>query len=95
MTSRFRRQASKVVGHEPSSNLVAYAATKAAIVNLTKSTAKLAMQQGVRVNAVAPGPVWTPLIPATMPTEKVKTFGENTAFGRPAQPIEPSCWSRE
>jgi NAD(P)-dependent dehydrogenase (short-subunit alcohol dehydrogenase family) len=77
-----------IQAYEPSSNLVAYAATKAAIVSLTKSTAKLAMQQGVRVNAVAPGPVWTPLIPATMPTEKVKTFGENTAFGRPAQPIE-------
>jgi len=42
----------------------------------------------VRVNAVAPGPVWTPLIPATMPPEKVKTFGQSTVFGRPAQPAE-------
>lgn len=77
-----------IQAYEPSPELVTYAATKGAIVNLTKSTAKLAMQQGIRVNAVAPGPVWTPLIPATMPAEKVKTFGESTVFGRPAQPIE-------
>jgi hypothetical protein len=55
---------------------------------MTKSIAELAIKQGVRVNAVAPGPVWTPLIPSTMPAEKVKTFGANTGFGRPAQPIE-------
>jgi hypothetical protein len=73
---------------DPSPNLLAYASTKAAIVNFTKGLAKQAMQQGVRVNAVAPGPVWTPLIPATMPDEKVKTFGQDTAFGRPAQPAE-------
>jgi NAD(P)-dependent dehydrogenase (short-subunit alcohol dehydrogenase family) len=73
---------------EPGEQLVAYAATKAAIANMTKSLAKLAGQRGVRVNAVAPGPVWTPLIPSTMPTEKVKSFGENTLFKRPAQPIE-------
>jgi len=73
---------------EPSEQLVAYAATKAAIANMTKSSAKLAARQGVRVNAVAPGPVWTPLIPSTMPVEKVKSFGENTLFKRPAQPIE-------
>ena len=73
---------------EPGEQLVAYAATKAAIANMTKSLAKLAGQRGVRVNAVAPGPVWTPLIPSTMPTEKVKSFGENTVFKRPAQPIE-------
>lgn len=73
---------------EPSEQLVAYAATKAAIANMTKSLAKLAAKQGVRVNAVAPGPVWTPLIPSTMPAEKVKSFGENTLFKRPAQPVE-------
>ena len=73
---------------EPSEQLIAYAATKAAIANMTKSLAKLAGKQGVRVNAVAPGPVWTPLIPATMPAEKVKNFGENTVFKRPAQPHE-------
>jgi NAD(P)-dependent dehydrogenase (short-subunit alcohol dehydrogenase family) len=73
---------------DPSENLIAYAATKAAIVSFTRSLAALAIQRGVRVNAVAPGPVWTPLIPATMPEEKVQTFGSNTAFGRPAQPAE-------
>jgi NAD(P)-dependent dehydrogenase (short-subunit alcohol dehydrogenase family) len=73
---------------EPGEQLIAYAATKAAIANMTKSVAKLAGKRGVRVNAVAPGPVWTPLIPSTMPTEKIKSFGENTLFERPAQPIE-------
>ncbi len=77
-----------IQGFEPSESLLAYAATKAAIANLTKSLAKLAKDKGVRVNGVAPGPVWTPLIPATMPVEKVKNFGEQTVFGRPAQPIE-------
>lgn len=73
---------------EPSEQLVAYAATKAAIANMTKSLAKLASNQGIRVNAVAPGPVWTPLIPSTMPSQKVKSFGDNTLFKRPAQPVE-------
>ena len=59
---------------DPSSNLIAYASTKAAIVSFTRSLASLAIKQGVRVNAVAPGPVWTPLIPSTMPKEKVKTI---------------------
>lgn len=77
-----------IQAYEPSESLLAYAATKAAIANLTKSLAKLSAKRGVRVNAVAPGPVWTPLIPSTMGPEKVKTFGENTVFGRPAQPIE-------
>jgi NAD(P)-dependent dehydrogenase (short-subunit alcohol dehydrogenase family) len=74
----------------PSPNLLAYAATKAAIVNFTKGLAKTAIKSGVRVNAVAPGPVWTPLIPATMPEEKVKSFGQNTVFERAAQPVELS-----
>jgi NAD(P)-dependent dehydrogenase (short-subunit alcohol dehydrogenase family) len=74
--------------YQPGENLVAYAATKAAVLSMTKSVATLAMEQGVRVNAVAPGPVWTPLIPSTMPPEKVEKFGENTVFKRPAQPIE-------
>jgi NAD(P)-dependent dehydrogenase (short-subunit alcohol dehydrogenase family) len=77
-----------IQAYEPSQQLVAYAATKAAILSMTKSIADLAIKQGVRVNAVAPGPVWTPLIPSTMPAEKVKTFGQNTALGRPAQPAE-------
>jgi len=58
------------------------------IVNFTKGLSPIAMKQGVRVNAVAPGPVWTPLIPSTMPPDKVKRFGGDTAFGRPAQPAE-------
>jgi NAD(P)-dependent dehydrogenase (short-subunit alcohol dehydrogenase family) len=77
-----------IQAYQPGENLVAYAATKAAVLSMTKSVAKLAMAQGVRVNAVAPGPVWTPLIPSTMPREKVEKFGENTLFKRPAQPIE-------
>ncbi len=73
---------------DPSPNLLAYASSKAAIASFTRSLANLAMEQGVRVNAVAPGPVWTPLIPSTMDKEKVKTFGSHTAFGRAAQPAE-------
>jgi NAD(P)-dependent dehydrogenase (short-subunit alcohol dehydrogenase family) len=72
----------------PSPNLIAYAATKAAIVNLSKGLAPMAMKRGVRVNVVAPGPVWTPLIPSTMPEEKTQQFGQHTAFGRAAQPVE-------
>lgn len=79
---------SSIQAFSPSPNLLAYAATKAAIANFSKSFSKVALKQGVRVNAVAPGPVWTPLIPATMPAEKVKTFGQDTAFERPAQPVE-------
>ena len=73
---------------DPSPNLLTYSPTKAAIVNFTKGLSQVAMKQGVRVNAVAPGPVWTPLIPSTMPQEKVKHFGDHTALGRAAQPIE-------
>jgi NAD(P)-dependent dehydrogenase (short-subunit alcohol dehydrogenase family) len=76
---------------EPSEQLVPYAATKAALVSLTKSIAKVAMKSGIRVNGVAPGPVWTPLIPSTMPAEKVKTFGQQTVFGRAAQPVEQAA----
>jgi len=76
----------------PESSLAPYAATKAALASLTKSIAKFAMEQhGVRVNGVAPGPVWTPLIPSTMKAEKVKTFGENTTFKRPAMPVEQAA----
>jgi NAD(P)-dependent dehydrogenase (short-subunit alcohol dehydrogenase family) len=73
---------------DPSPALIAYAATKAAIVNFTKALADMAMKKGVRVNAVAPGPVWTPLIPSTLPNDHVRTFGSDTAFGRAAQPAE-------
>jgi NAD(P)-dependent dehydrogenase (short-subunit alcohol dehydrogenase family) len=77
-----------IQAYDPSPNLLAYASTKAAIVNFTKALSQIAMKQSVRVNAVAPGPVWTPLIPATMPDEKVKTFGKDTLFERAAQPVE-------
>jgi NAD(P)-dependent dehydrogenase (short-subunit alcohol dehydrogenase family) len=73
---------------DPSPTLLAYAPTKAAIVSFTKALSQMAMKQGVRVNAVAPGPVWTPLIPSTMPEDTVKKFGQDTAFGRAAQPVE-------
>jgi NAD(P)-dependent dehydrogenase (short-subunit alcohol dehydrogenase family) len=73
---------------DPSPTLIAYASTKAAVASFTRSLASLAIEQGVRVNAVAPGPVWTPLIPSTLPKEKVKEFGAQTTFGRAAQPAE-------
>jgi NAD(P)-dependent dehydrogenase (short-subunit alcohol dehydrogenase family) len=73
---------------DPSPQLLAYAATKAAIVNFTQGLAKMVGKRGIRVNAVAPGPVWTPLIPATMPDGKVEQFGANTPLGRPAHPAE-------
>jgi NAD(P)-dependent dehydrogenase (short-subunit alcohol dehydrogenase family) len=77
-----------IQAYDPSPNLLAYAATKGAIVNFTKALSQMAMERGVRVNAVAPGPVWTPLIPSTMPAKKVQNFGADTAFERPAQPVE-------
>ena len=74
---------------DPDGELLAYASTKSALASFTRSLARTAMTTyGVRVNAVAPGPVWTPLIPSTMPPEKVKNFGANTVFKRPAQPAE-------
>jgi NAD(P)-dependent dehydrogenase (short-subunit alcohol dehydrogenase family) len=78
-----------IQAYDPSPTLLAYAPTKGAIVNFTKALAQIAIKQGVRVNAVAPGPVWTPLIPSTMPKEQVKKFGSDTAFGRAAQPALP------
>jgi len=77
-----------IQAYQPTSQLLAYAATKGAIVTFSKALAEQAMEQGVRVNVVAPGPVWTPLIPSTMPQEKVETFGQDTPEGRPAQPAE-------
>lgn len=72
----------------PSPQLLAYATTKGGIANFTAGLAQLLASEGIRVNAVAPGPVWTPLIPSTMPTEQVSKFGANSPFGRPAQPAE-------
>ncbi|MEW1906720.1 SDR family oxidoreductase [Streptomyces sp. NPDC086147] len=75
-----------VQGYRPSPPLLDYAMTKAAIVSFTHSMAQLLAERGIRANGVAPGPVWTPLIPATMPD--VKDFGEQSPLGRPAQPAE-------
>jgi len=68
--------------------LVAYSATKAAIQNFTVSMAQLWAEKGIRVNCVAPGPIWTPLIPSTMPLEKVNSFGKDVPMKRPGQPAE-------
>ncbi|WP_149496337.1 SDR family oxidoreductase [Roseiconus lacunae] len=77
-----------IQGYNPSAHLLPYSATKSALLGMTKGLAKLAIEHGIRVNAVAPGPVWTPLIPGSMEKEKIEQFGANTVFGRPAQPIE-------
>jgi NAD(P)-dependent dehydrogenase (short-subunit alcohol dehydrogenase family) len=79
---------SSVNSDSPSPTLAPYAATKAAIANFVASLAQLLGEKGIRVNSVAPGPIWTPLIPATMPTEKVANFGQDTPLGRPGQPVE-------
>lgn len=72
----------------PNPQLLAYATTKGAIQNFTAGLAQLLAEKGIRANTVAPGPVWTPLIPATMPSEKVQHFGEQYPMQRPAQPCE-------
>jgi NAD(P)-dependent dehydrogenase (short-subunit alcohol dehydrogenase family) len=72
----------------PSPSLLAYATTKGAIANFTAGLAQSVAKKGIRVNCVAPGPIWTPLIPSTMPEEAVKSFGENTPLGRAGQPAE-------
>ena len=72
----------------PSPQLLAYATTKGAIANFTAGLAQLIAEKGIRVNCVAPGPIWTPLIPSTMAPDKVEHFGENTPLKRPGQPAE-------
>jgi hypothetical protein len=88
------RSGSSIIGSSsvnsdvPSPTLAPYAATKAAIANFCASLAGLLGERGIRVNSVAPGPIWTPLIPATMPPEKVESFGSDTPLGRAGQPVE-------
>ena len=77
-----------VTAYQGSPMLVDYSSTKGAIVAFTRALSNSVVERGVRVNAVAPGPIWTPLIPATFPEEKVKTFGQDTPMKRPGQPRE-------
>jgi NAD(P)-dependent dehydrogenase (short-subunit alcohol dehydrogenase family) len=72
----------------PSPQLLAYATTKGAIQNFTGGLAQLLAEKGIRVNCVAPGPIWTPLIPSTMPVDKVRNFGSQVPMKRPGQPKE-------
>ncbi|HXU62403.1 MAG TPA: SDR family oxidoreductase, partial [Polyangia bacterium] len=74
--------------YQPKPPILDYASTKGAIVTFTKGLAQELAERGIRVNSVAPGPVWTPLIVQSFPAEKVKTFGKNNPMGRPAQPAE-------
>ena len=77
-----------VNAYKPSPQLLAYAATKAAIQNFTANLGQVWAEKGIRVNCVAPGPIWTPLIPSTMPPEKAKTFGQDVPLKRAGQPAE-------
>jgi hypothetical protein len=79
---------SSINADSPSPQLLAYATTKGAIQNFTAGLAQMLAEKGIRANTVAPGPVWTPLIPSTMPPEKVSNFGKQVPMGRPAQPRE-------
>jgi NAD(P)-dependent dehydrogenase (short-subunit alcohol dehydrogenase family) len=79
---------SSVNSDMPSPTLAPYAATKAAIANFCASLAQMLGEKGIRANSVAPGPIWTPLIPATMPPEKVEKFGTDVPLGRAGQPAE-------
>jgi NAD(P)-dependent dehydrogenase (short-subunit alcohol dehydrogenase family) len=79
---------SSVNSDMPSPTLMPYAATKAAIANMCASLAQMLAPKGIRANSVAPGPIWTPLIPSTMPEEKVENFGKQAPLERPGQPAE-------
>jgi NAD(P)-dependent dehydrogenase (short-subunit alcohol dehydrogenase family) len=77
-----------IQAYKPSPAILDYAATKGAIVTFTKGLAESLIERGIRVNAVAPGPVWTPLVAQSFPREKLKDFGKDSPMGRPAQPVE-------
>ncbi|EIK63669.1 SDR family oxidoreductase [Pseudomonas lactis] len=79
---------SSVNSDMPNPSLLPYAATKGAIANFTAGLAQMLGERGIRVNSVAPGPIWTPLIVSTMTEDMVKNFGGNTPLGRPGQPVE-------
>ena len=79
---------SSINSDQPSPALLPYATTKGAIANFTAGLAQMLGPRGIRVNSVAPGPIWTPLIPSTMPADHVREFGTNTPLGRPGQPSE-------
>jgi NAD(P)-dependent dehydrogenase (short-subunit alcohol dehydrogenase family) len=79
---------SSINADAPNPGLLAYATTKGAIQNFTGGLAQLLAERGIRANCVAPGPIWTPLIPATMPPEKVREFGNQVPMKRPGQPKE-------
>jgi NAD(P)-dependent dehydrogenase (short-subunit alcohol dehydrogenase family) len=72
----------------PNPTLLAYATTKGAIHNFTAGLAQMLAEEGIRANAVAPGPIWTPLIPSTLPEDSVKNFGKQVPMMRPGQPVE-------
>jgi hypothetical protein len=73
---------------QPKPTLLPYATTKGAIANFTAGLAQLLAERGIRVNSVLPGPIWTPLIPSTMPPDQVEDFGKQVPLGRPGQPAE-------
>jgi len=77
-----------VTAYRGSSHLLDYSSTKGAIVSFTRSLSEALAEKGIRVNAVAPGPIWTPLIPSTFPAEKVEKFGSDVPLKRPGQPME-------
>ena len=80
--------ATSVTAYRGSSHLMDYASTKGAIVAFTRSLASNLAERKIRVNGVAPGPIWTPLFPASFPEDKVKSFGQDVPLGRPGQPEE-------